>query len=250
LLIFLELFSQLEIEDFLICKQRNWHPMNIQYMLAVEDVGNIHNRKICYLVIRKLFAFIITMYEFDKFTKILLVTNLKIKIEKQVMNLLDQEIKQFILRWLPGMLTSGYVICRGVRLRLLRKVKKRLTIDFPIIKICRLTIYKLRRLPSLFLLSSVMSYCKVAALEASKLRIFTIGILDSDALPIDINFYIPADSCSNFKRLNLFLYLIRESMKLGKENGLKYKKAMFIDPITIKKKLSLRRKPHYQEIRV
>lgn len=187
-----------------------WHVMNHFIMIVIKKNVYTYQRQINDGYLRGLLAFLITMYEFDFFSKIMIALGLNYN-EKMQANYFASFTKTYILRWIPGMLTSRYIMARDF----IRATPAKSSVVRYNLKYMRTTVLKLYHIPDLLILNSMEGSGAIIANEAITMKIPTIGLASNNSFPAKIAFkYFTSNIDFNF--IKSFIYIIMYAMETGK----------------------------------
>lgn len=188
-----------------------WHILNHFIMVVLRKKIYKYNLKLNENFLREILAFLITMYEFDYFSKIMIALGLSTN-EKQQAECFNNYTKTYILRWIPGMLTSRYIMSRDF---IRSKFSKNSVVRYNL-KYMRTTVLKLYHLPDLLILNNMENIGSIVAKEAVSLKVPTIGLMTNKSYPHKIAFKI-FGNVNSFEYMKSFLYILMFAMNLGKK---------------------------------
>lgn len=204
--------------------------------MVVFQKGNYkYNFKINENYLRGLMAFLITMYEFDFFSKIMLAMGLPYNEKKQA-EFFCNFTKTYILRWIPGMLTSRYVMARDF----IRATPAKSALVRYNLRYMRTTVLKLHYIPDLLIFNIHNNRVgSIVAKEAVIMKLPAIGLFSNLAFPYKIAFKYYGSSL-DFSYIKSFLYILVFAMETGKalyvdnnfcdyDKGLPHNSNLFID---------------------
>lgn len=180
--------------------------------MVVFQKGNYnYNFKINENYLRGLMAFLITMYEFDFFSKIMLAMGLPDNEKKQA-EFFCNFTKTYILRWIPGMLTSRYIMARDF----IRATPAKSALVRYNLRYMRTTVLKLHYIPDLLIFNIYNDKVgAIVAKEAVIMKLPAIGLFSNLAFPYKIAFKYYGNAL-DFNYIKSFLYILIFAMETGK----------------------------------
>lgn len=180
--------------------------------MVVFQKGNYkYNFKINENYLRGLMAFLITMYEFDFFSKIMLAMGLPYNEKKQA-EFFCNFTKTYILRWIPGMLTSRYIMARDF----IRATPAKSALVRYNLRYMRTTVLKLHYIPDLLIFNIHNDRIgSIVAKEAVIMKLPAIGLFSNLAFPYKIAFKYYGNAI-DFSYIKSFLYILIFAMEMGK----------------------------------
>jgi hypothetical protein len=187
-----------------------WHMMNHFIMVVIKKNLYKYQRQINEAYLRGLLAFLITMYEYDFFSKIMIALGLPYN-EKMQCEYFGNFTKTYILRWIPGMLTSRYIMARDF----IRATPAKSSVVRYNLQYMRSTVLKLYHIPDLLILNSMEGSGAIIAKEAIKMKIPTIGLASNNSFPAKIAFKYFASNI-DFNFIKSFIYILMYAMNTGK----------------------------------
>lgn len=165
--------------------------------------------------LKTIISFLINIYEFDQFSKILVTVGIAEASEVSQIELYSKISKFYIIRWLPGMLTSRYIMARDF----VRSTPPKSAIVRYNLKYMKTTVLKLYNLPDLLVLTNMTGMGSIIAKEAVLMKVPTIGLANNNSFPEKIAFRFFGD-ISNLNFIKSFLSLISLGIKIGNELGI------------------------------
>jgi hypothetical protein len=187
-----------------------WHVLNHHIMVVVNKQSYKYNHTINETYLRGIIAFLITMYEFDFFSKIMIAVGLPYD-EKQQAESYSSFTQTYILRWIPGMLTSRYIMARDF----IRATTAKSSLVRYNLRYMRTTVLKLYHIPDLLILNSLDGMGAIVAKEAVIMRLPTIGLATNRSFPYKVGFTYFGQT-SDFNYIKSFLYVLMYSMEMGR----------------------------------
>jgi len=168
---------------------------------------------------RKIYSFFINVFEKFPFSKVLISGGLpkfrfNVKGNVQIIaNVLKKCNIYYIIRWVPGFLTNLKIMFyKWERQEILKLNKKSLK------KEMRMGIITMESLPSIVIFLSISSIFQCGVLEAKKLRIPMIGIIDADNKEFGITYKIHGND-DDFITFSYYSYFFRKTIEDGKLVG-------------------------------
>jgi hypothetical protein len=214
-----EFLDKIEFYDETNFNQQKWHYLNANYIKSKEKYITIR-KKINKHCILNMIGFLLTMYEYDVFSKVLIVDNLD-PVSGEAIEYYyswSKVAKRYnIFNWLPGLLTGGYTMSKNFIT--LKKSSKNKYVNLNI-KYNKPVIYNLGETPDLVLLNSAIFFDNLVVNEAVRMNIPCIKIMSGDSNPGNSNFRIYDNNLSiiNYTK---YVLLLKRVMLVGKSIGLK-----------------------------
>lgn len=207
-----------------------WHTLNHQILIVKYKRIQRYNPRLNMNNLKAIIAFLISLYEADRFSKILVTVGITEASEISQIRLYSRVSQFYIIRWLPGMLTSRFIMSRDF----IRSTEARSPTVRYNLKYMRTTVYKLYNLPDLLILTKMQGIGKIIAKEAVLMKLPTIGIASNQAFPEKIAFKFFGD-ISDLNFIRSFLSTISLAMRIGTELSLTNN---FISEMEFKSKIS------------
>lgn len=192
-----------------------WNTLNHNILIVKYKRIQQYNPKINRNNLKSIIAFLITLYELDHFSKILVAVGIPEASEVSQIQLYSKVSQYYIIRWLPGMLTSRFIMSRDfVRSTLAKSAVVRYNLKY-----MKTTVYKLYNLPDLLILTSLNNIGKIISKEAVLMKLPTIGLASNTSFPEKIAFKFFGDT-SDLRFIRSFLCLVGLSIQIGREIGI------------------------------
>jgi hypothetical protein len=186
-----------------------WHTLNHYILEVLNKTIYIYNSEINDFTFKSIICFLTTMYEYDSFVKLLIAVGLPYQIKDQLKFYQKLNVS-FILKWIPGMFLSRYVMTRDF----IRHSKAKSELVNFNIKYMKTTINKLYALPDILILNTLNGVGAIVAEEAVDSKVFTIGLASSESFPHKISYRLFYD-IENFDFIKSFIYMILYIIKRG-----------------------------------
>jgi hypothetical protein len=212
--------SQIEIYDESNFSKQKWHFLNVEH-LEVKDKSVTMKKAICKHSFFNVMGFLLSMYEYDMFSKTLVVDNINPG-SKQAISYYhgwSTVTKRYnLFNWLPGLLTNGFVLSRNFIT--LKQISKNRFAKLNI-KYNKQSIYTLGDTPDLVILNSNIFFDHIAAKESTKMHIPCINFLSVGNYPGNSIFRI-FDNNLITKNYTKYVWLLKRIMFFGKMIGLSF----------------------------
>lgn len=189
-----------------------WHTLNHEILQVKMRRIQRYNPKYNMYNLKGILAFLITLYEYDEFTKILVSTGIPEASEEAQIKLYSRFSKYYIIRWLPGMLSSRYIMSRDF----VRATPAKSSVVRYNLKYMKSTVYKLYNIPDLLILTSMNGMGAIIAKEAVIMKVPTIGLASNQSFPEKIAFRFFGD-VRDLRFIRSFLCIIGLGMRIGGE---------------------------------
>lgn len=207
-----------------------WHTLNHQILIVKYKRIQRFNPKLNMNNLKAIIAFLISLYEVDRFSKILVTVGIKESSEISQIRLYSRVSQFYIIRWLPGMLTSRFIMSRDF----IRSTRAKSPVVRYNLKYMRTTVYKLYNLPDLLILTKMQGIGGIIAKEAVLMKLPTIGLASNQVFPEKVAFKFFGD-IKNLNFIRSFLSTISLAMRIGTELSLTNN---FIGELEFKEKIS------------
>ena len=207
-----------------------WHTLNHQILIVKYKRIQRYNPRLNMNNLKAIIAFLISLYEVDRFSKILVTVGITEASEISQIQLYSRVSQFYIIRWLPGMLTSRFIMSRDF----IRSTEAKSPIVRYNLKYMKTTVYKLYNLPDLLILTKMKGIGSIIAKEAVLMKLPTIGLASNQSFPEKIAFKFFGD-ITDLNFIRSFLSTINLAMRIGTELSLTNN---FITDMEFKNKIS------------